>query len=118
MHSITLSVVLCSKGIRFKKMSYFETTPIGRILNRLTYDIEIMDISLSTSMTILMAATGWVILNVGVQISVLWYNIFVLVPILVIYWNLLLYYRKSAVDLQRLDAMSRSPVQANLAEGK
>jgi ABC-type multidrug transport system fused ATPase/permease subunit len=99
-------------------MSYFETTPIGRILNRLTYDIEIMDISLSTSMAILMAASGWVILNLLVQISVLWYNIFVLVPIMVVYWYLLLYYRKSAVDLQRLDAMSRSPVQANLAEGK
>ena len=99
-------------------MSYFETTPIGRILNRLTYDIDIMDISLSTSMTVLMTASGWFITGLVIQISVLWYNIFVLVPIIVIYWYLLLYYRKSAVDLQRLDAMSRSPVQANLAEGK
>mmetsp|Transcript_14439 Transcript_14439/g.30303 ORF Transcript_14439/g.30303 Transcript_14439/m.30303 type:complete len:430 (+) Transcript_14439:1-1290(+) len=32
------------------------------------------------------------------------------------YWLLVLHYRKSAVDLQRLDATSRSPVQAQLAE--
>jgi hypothetical protein len=46
------------------------------------------------------------------------YNICVLVPIIAIYWYLLRYYRKSAVDLQRLDAVSRSPVQANLVEGE
>ncbi len=99
-------------------MSYFETTPIGRILNRLTYDIEILDISLSTSMTVLMTATGWFVAGLSIQISVLPYNVCILVPILGIYWYLLVYYRKSAVDLQRLDAMSRSPVQANLSEGK
>lgn len=98
-------------------MSYFETTPIGRILNRLTYDIEILDISLSTSMTVLMTASGWFITGLVIQISILPYNICVLVPIIAIYWYLLRYYRKSAVDLQRLDAVSRSPVQANLVEG-
>lgn len=42
-----------------------------------------------------------------------------LVPIMfvsVAYWGLVLHYRKSAVDLQRLDATSRSPVQAQLGE--
>ena len=35
---------------------------------------------------------------------------------MVVYGFLVLHYRKSAVDLQRLDATSRSPVQAQLAE--
>mmetsp|Transcript_13592 Transcript_13592/g.25525 ORF Transcript_13592/g.25525 Transcript_13592/m.25525 type:complete len:1381 (-) Transcript_13592:42-4184(-) len=98
-------------------MSYFETTPMGRILNRLTYDVEILDISLSQSMTVLMTASGWFVTGLILQITILPWNVFMLVPIIVVYWLLLLYYRKSAVDLQRLDAISRSPVQADLAEG-
>lgn len=99
-------------------MSYFETTPMGRILNRLTYDVEILDISLSQSMTVLMTASGWFVTGLILQITILPWNVFMLVPIIAVYWLLLLYYRKSAVDLQRLDALSRSPVQADLAEGK
>lgn len=98
-------------------MSYFETTPTGRILNRLTYDVEVLDISLSVSMSILMISSGWFITGLVIQISILPYSVCVLVPVISIYWLILLYYRKSAVDLQRLDAVSRSPVQAKLTEG-
>jgi len=58
------------------------------------------------------------ILLVGIvlQISILPLNICVIIPITILYWLLLLYYRKTAVDLQRLDAVSRSPVQARLNE--
>lgn len=99
-------------------MSYFETTPTGRVLNRLTYDVEVLDISLSQSMSVLMISTGWFVTGLAIQITILPYSVCILVPVISLYWLLLLYYRKSAVDLQRLDAVSRSPVQAKLTEGK
>jgi ATP-binding cassette subfamily C (CFTR/MRP) protein 1 len=102
----------------YAPMSYFETTPIGRILNRLTYDIETLDISLSQSMTVLLTSLGWFVTGVVLQIAILPMIVCVLVPVIILYWMLLLYYRKAAVDLQRLDAVSRSPVQAKLAESE
>ena len=99
-------------------MSYFDTTPIGRILNRLTYDIETLDISLSQSMTVLLVSMGWFVTGVTLQISILPVVACVLLPVIVLYMMLLYYYRKSAVDLQRLDAVSRSPVQTRLAESE
>ena len=99
-------------------MAYFETTPIGRFLNRLTFDVEQLDISLSVAMTVLLISLGWFLTGIILQVSILPLVMCILLPVTIVYWILLLYYRKSAVDLQRLDAVSRSPVQARLAESE
>jgi hypothetical protein len=40
----------------------------------------------------------------------------VLIPLGVIYYFLQRYFRRSCIELQRLDAISRSPVYANFSE--
>ena len=109
-------VSLMTTSVLSAPMYYFETTPFGRLLNRFTYDTEILDITLTQNMTMLMTASGWFVAGVGVMSVILPWQILALTAILSIYWFLLLHYRKSAVDLQRLDAVARSPVQAQLAE--
>jgi len=51
------------------------------------------------------------------QISVLPWIVCALLPIVGLYYFLQRYHRFTGPDLQRLDAQSRSPVQAQLAEG-
>ena len=51
-------------------MSYFETTPLGRVINRFTYDVEVLDIELSVSMSGLMISTSWLVSSVIVMVSV------------------------------------------------
>ena len=57
-------------------------------------------------------------MNVGVAVVViiLPWLILAILPITIAYYYLLLHYRKSGSDLQRLDAVSRSPLQAMLSE--
>mmetsp|Transcript_25373 Transcript_25373/g.59448 ORF Transcript_25373/g.59448 Transcript_25373/m.59448 type:complete len:761 (-) Transcript_25373:1399-3681(-) len=97
-------------------MSYFETTPLGRILNRFSYDVEVVDITLTEAMSIFMISISWFCAGLAVMSSILPWMLLALFPVIVIYLMVLLHYRKSGVDLQRLDAMSRSPVQAMVSE--
>ena len=99
-------------------ISYFETTPLGRILNRFTYDIEVIDVTLTEAMSILMIACGWFITGIIVMVSILPWMACALLPAITVYWFLLLHYRKCGTDLQRLDAVARSPIQAIVSEGR
>jgi len=98
-------------------MSYFDTTPLGRILNRFTYDVEVLDVTLVQSMATLMVASGWFITGIVVMVGIMPFTLFVLIAVTVAFILLLNYYRRTGTDLRRLDAISRSPLQAMLAEG-
>lgn len=39
-----------------------------------------------------------------------------MIPVVIMYWFLMMYYRKSGPDLQRIDALSRSPMQSMISE--
>lgn len=97
-------------------MSYFETTPMGRVLNRFTYDMEVVDITLTEAMSVLMIASGWFVTAIVVMCSIIPWMALAIFPVIFLYWSLMLHYRKSGADLQRLDAVARSPIQAQLSE--
>ena len=97
-------------------LSYFESQPQGRILSRFSYDTEVVDVVLTQNLAMLMVAMSWFFAGVVLMSSILPWMLLALVPVTVLYWLLLLHYRKSGVDLQRLDALSRSPIQAMVTE--
>ena len=59
---------------------------------------------------------SWFVAGVSVMTSILPWLILVIVPIVIIFVLVQLHYRKSSIDLQRLDAISRSPLQTSLSE--
>ncbi len=115
----------CAKNVFFAMlhrvlsapMEYFETTPMGRIINRFTYDTEVIDLTLTEAMSVLMIASSWFCASVIIMVLIIPYMLLALVPVMIVYVFLLLHYRRSGADLQRIDAVSRSPIQAMLAEG-
>jgi ABC-type multidrug transport system fused ATPase/permease subunit len=97
-------------------MSYFETVPMGRILNRFTYDTDINDVTLTQAMSMFIISCSWYVAGICVQVSILPWSAVALVPVSAMYWLLMLHYRHSGPDLQRIDALSRSPLQSMISE--
>jgi ABC-type multidrug transport system fused ATPase/permease subunit len=91
-------------------MSYFDTTPLGRIINRFTYDVEQVDITLSQFMSIFIIACSWLVAGQAVMIAVVPYMAVINSFVLFLYVLILRHYRWSAADLQRLDAVSMTRV--------
>jgi ABC-type multidrug transport system fused ATPase/permease subunit len=54
--------------------------------------------------------------GVCVMVVIIPWLILAILPVTISYYYLLLHYRKSGSDLQRLDAVSRSPIQAMVSE--
>jgi ABC-type multidrug transport system fused ATPase/permease subunit len=72
-------------------LSYFETTPIGRLLNRFSYDIEVIDITLTQNMSMFMISCSWYVAGVCVMVSIIPWMALAVFPVTVLYWMLLLH---------------------------
>ncbi|OOQ89136.1 ABC transporter family protein [Penicillium brasilianum] len=97
-------------------MSFFDTTPLGRITNRFSKDIQVMDNELSDAMRIY-ALTMTMIISVMVLIIVFFYYfVIALVPLFILFLLASNYYRASAREMKRHEAVLRSIVYAKFGE--
>ncbi|KAK3702953.1 hypothetical protein QZH41_002858 [Actinostola sp. cb2023] len=95
---------------------FFDTNPVGRIMNRFSKDIGAMDDLLPISF-IIMTMNFIYFFGVLVLTGIVnyWLTIAV-IPTLAVFFLLCRYYLKPARDLSRLEAMLRSPVYAHISE--
>ena len=104
------------KSVLRAPMSYFETVPMGRILNRFTFDTDVNDVTLTQVMSMFMISCSWYVAGVIIQTTILPWTAFAIFPVSALYWVLMLHYRMSGPDLQRIDALTRSPLQSMVSE--
>lgn len=97
-------------------MSFFETTPIGRILNRFSSDIYKVDEMLGRVFNMFFSNSIKVMFTIIVICLSTWQFIFIAVPMGVLYVYYQQYYLKTSRELRRLDSVSRSPIFANFQE--
>ncbi|XP_074096275.1 sulfonylurea receptor [Cotesia typhae] len=97
-------------------MIFFEHTPIGRILNRFSADVGVIDKKISTSFQRL---TSFALLcgsAIIVNIAISPWFLLAAVPTCLAYFFLQRFYRVSARELQRLEGGTRGPVAAHFSE--
>ncbi|KAI8057978.1 ABC metal ion transporter [Syncephalis plumigaleata] len=97
-------------------MSFFDTTPLGRILNRFSKDQVTVDESLPRTFTSFIRT----LLQVIGVLGIITYSspgfVLIIVPLLILYLYVQQYYLETSRELKRLDSISRSPVYAHFQE--
>ncbi|EJU00125.1 ABC transporter [Dacryopinax primogenitus] len=97
-------------------MSFFDTTPLGRIMNRFSKDIDTIDNLLGDALRMFCATMSAII---GAVILIGIFEPYFLIAVAVVsvgYYYAALFYRASARELKRLDSILRSSLYAHFSE--
>ncbi|KAK8218735.1 ABC transporter [Phyllosticta capitalensis] len=97
-------------------MSFFDTTPLGRITNRFSKDIDVMDNQLTDSMRMFLLTAAMIISVFALIIAYFHYFGIALAPLLIMFWFSSDYYRASAREVKRHEAVLRSVVFSRFSE--
>ena len=97
-------------------MAFFDTTPLGRILNRFSKDVDTIDNVLPMSMRF------WIMMffNVIAVIIVISYStpifLSIVLPMGIIYYFIQKFYVATSRQLKRIESITRSPIYTHFSE--
>ncbi|XP_019669254.2 ATP-binding cassette sub-family C member 2 isoform X6 [Felis catus] len=97
-------------------MSFFDTTPTGRIVNRFAGDISTVDDTLPLSLR------SWLVCFLGIISTLVMICmatpifITVIIPLGIIYTFVQMFYVATSRQLKRLDSVTRSPIYSHFSE--
>jgi ABC-type multidrug transport system fused ATPase/permease subunit len=97
-------------------VSFWHSTPSGRILNRLSRDLNVVDQELPDSVNDTMLSTVDVIARIITIAVAAPIFLVVFLPVGVFYYQVARYYRASSRELKRLEAIASSPLQSRFSE--
>ncbi|KAF2647780.1 ABC multidrug transporter-like protein [Lophiostoma macrostomum CBS 122681] len=97
-------------------MSFFDTTPLGRITNRFSKDIDVMDNTLTDAIRMYFLTLAMIISVFILIISYYYYYAIALGPLFLVFMFSAAYYRASAREVKRHESVLRSSVFARFSE--
>ncbi|XAR70216.1 Xenobiotic-transporting ATPase [Bertholletia excelsa] len=97
-------------------MSFYDSTPLGRILSRVSFDMNEIDLDLPFTLSYYTVATITTFSSFIVLVILTWPVLFVIIPI--IYFTVLLqrFYNACAKELMRISGTTKSLVANHLTE--
>lgn len=104
------------KSILAAPIRFFDSTPVGRILQRFSRDVESVDLHLQWSFDHTIHAFFHITLSFALIVLILPMVLVVILPIFYIYYRLQNSYRRVAREIKRLDSIARSPRYAHFKE--
>ncbi|OVA05092.1 ABC transporter [Macleaya cordata] len=97
-------------------MSFYDSTPLGRIYTRVSSDLSIVDLDVPFSLGFAVGAAITTYSNFGVMVVLTWQLLFVCVLIVYMTIHLQRYYLATSKELMRINGTTKSMVANQLAE--
>ncbi|KAM7272165.1 hypothetical protein ACFE04_026828 [Oxalis oulophora] len=97
-------------------MSFYDSTPLGRILSRVSSDLNIVDLDIPFSLLFALCVTINGFSNLVVVAVVTWQVLFVSLPVIYMTIHLQRYYFATAKELMRINGTTKSLIANHLSE--
>nr|XP_006822844.1 PREDICTED: ATP-binding cassette sub-family C member 9-like [Saccoglossus kowalevskii] len=104
------------RNIVHAPLRFFDTTPVGRILNRLSDDTNLIDQRLWVTVSGILNNTSLCLSAIIVNSVVTPIFLAVVTPVIIGFFVLQKYYLTTSRELQRVTSITRSPVYAHFSE--
>ncbi|XP_011636993.1 multidrug resistance-associated protein 1 isoform X2 [Pogonomyrmex barbatus] len=108
--------IMMLRAVMRAPLTFFDTTPIGRIISRFAKDVDVLDTSLPPQIS----DTIYCLFEVIATLVVISYStpvfILVILPIGAIYYFIQRFYVATSRQLKRLESVSRSPIYSHFSE--
>ncbi|KAF0701616.1 hypothetical protein As57867_007934, partial [Aphanomyces stellatus] len=105
-----------TKALLGAPMQFFDTNPVGRILNRFSGDISAVDSRLPNQFGLFLSTLFVLIFSLGTTIFVIKSLGLILLPLLWIYYTVASIFVQPAREMERLTKTHRSPLVTHIAE--
>nr|GMC78808.1 ABC transporter C family member 10-like [Ipomoea batatas] len=113
--SISIFAKLMASLIR-APMSFYDSTPLGRILSRVSLDLSVVDLDLSFRFSQAVSATLTTYFSLGALAALTWPILILIIPTVYVTILLQRFYFATAKELMRIDGTTKSSVASHLAE--
>ncbi|OUM67328.1 hypothetical protein PIROE2DRAFT_34050, partial [Piromyces sp. E2] len=97
-------------------VSFFDTTPLGRIINRFSKDQDSIDGMLFMAIQMLFTDVASTVTSISLMIYTAPLFGVALIPLLLLYYFVQEYYRSTSRELKRIESITRSPLYTNITE--
>lgn len=97
-------------------MSFFDTTPLGRVMNRFSKDMDVVDNILPMSIRawlMMMLSVVGIIVAISRSTPIF---LSVVAPLLLVYYFIQVFYVATSRQLKRLESITRSPIYSHFSE--
>jgi len=102
--------------VMMSPMSFFDTTPLGRIVNRFAKDVDVCDATLPGNLRSWLSTFANFVGTIATIMTVVPLFILVILPVAFVFFFVQKFYVSTSRQLKRLESISRSPIYSHFGE--